>query len=530
MKHIGYITLLFTLLFGLSACEQTASVELESIDIAAATLEDVYVLQDFNLGDISLKAIYDDGSVRYVPLESSMLTPNLAFIEAGTHQAIVSYEGFETTLELNIVANQEALLLYRFHQLGVFDESIEAGYDAWKDSLRASEIELQMVEERLYWRYDDAAEWTMLFDFSDFHGTDGTDGTDAQDIEFRVIDDALVWRYQHEQTWQHLYDLSKLEGGAPSDTIADFSLAKDGMLAVLSQVPEEGRVSLGSGMVYDASETHYYMFTNHHVIDNHERIDLYYERYGNRFEIPFEDLEVLGMSERFDIAVIRFSSDVTFPVTTFADSFALETVQPVYALGHPGDLMHFNSVTSGILSKQHVNMILEGTNAYFMKHDAPINPGNSGGPLLDQYGRIIGMNTLKSIGDNVEGQGYALPSNTMQNILAQLTEHGEAYRSFFGIMITSGIFECDAMRGVCVQDVTENTTAADLGLQPGDVIKGIQTSAMDAFLTIDNFYQFGEVMQSIAPHEPIRLMVSRDGDTFETHDEPLGIHPEDLED
>ncbi len=528
MKYVRFITLVVVMLFALSACsEGTEEQTPTSIEIAQASLQDVYVLQDFNVRDISLKVHFSDDSVRYVSLETSMLSDDFAFLEAGTHRTTVSYQGLETELELRLVANEEAKLLYRFHQLGVFDESIEAGYDAWKDSLRAAEIELQIEDDRLYWRYDDEVAWTKLIDFNDFHGEDGSDGRDAKDIEFRVIDDALVWRYQHEQTWQHLYDLTNLEGGAPGNPTVDFSLAKDGMLAVLTQVPDEGRVSLGSGMVYAASDTHYYMFTNHHVIENYERIDLYYERYGNRFEIPFEDIEVLGMSERFDIAVIRFTSDVSFPVTTFADSFSLETVQPVYALGHPGDLMHFNSVTSGILSKRHVNMQLEGTNAYFMKHDAPINPGNSGGPLLDQYGRIIGMNTLKSIGDNVEGQGYALPSNTMQNILAQLSQQGEAYRSYFGIMITSGIFECDAMRGVCVQDVTDQTTADDLGLLAGDVIKGIQTSSMETFLMIDNFYQFGEVMQSIAPHEPIRLIVSRDGDTFETHEEPLGVHPED---
>ncbi len=454
-------------------------------------------------------------------------------------------------------------------------------------------VELDVIDDVLFWRYVNEAEWRLLLEMSDLRGADGREielaveddiilwryegdsdyqelfgahelaGDDGREIELSVTDNMLQWRYVGDESYEDLFEIPEPEDGVPVEldviegdlvwryigedtwrflmTIDDngdiiteepiealIATVQDSVLAVISENVDEA-VSLGSGVVYDYADGWYYLFTNHHVIEDFVNISLYYQKYGNTFVIGFDDIEFLGSYERADIALLRFQSDQDFNLVAFADSFELKAGQAVYAIGHPGNLSHYGSVTSGIISKLNINMQLDDTNAFFIKHDAAINPGNSGGPLLNAFGEVIGMNTLKTIGADIEGQGYALPSNSMVRMLDDLKDDGVVRRAMLGVTITSDITTCGALRGVCITDVSSNTTASKLELEPGDIIRGIKTDMMDDYLEVDNFDFFAKVMQSFSPGTTISLRINRNDVLFETGYEPLDTNPEDLD-
>lgn len=255
-----------------------------------------------------------------------------------------------------------------------------------------------------------------------------------------------------------------------------------------TQVDEEAEEGMqqagtGSGAVYKVEDDTAYVFTNQHVIDGSDGVDVMFAD-GNRVEA-----EIIGEDIWTDLAVLAVDASHANAVAEFGDSENLTVGEPAIAIGSPLGTEFASSVTSGIISGLErtipVDTNLDGEMDWEMtaiQTDAAINPGNSGGPLVNIAGQIIGINSMKISSGVVEGMGFAIPSNDAVDIINELEEHGEVIRPFMGVgmvdlsMIssqqraTSLDLPEEVTTGVVVAEVGQGSPADEAGLEPYDVI------------------------------------------------------------
>jgi len=227
--------------------------------------------------------------------------------------------------------------------------------------------------------------------------------------------------------------------------------------------------SLGSGVIVDAEKG--LVLTNHHVVDKADTIDV---RLQDGRDL---NAELVGSDSETDVAVLRIPAQ-DLSAVELGDSETLRVGDFVVAIGSPFGLSH--TVTSGIVSALgRSGLGIEGFEN-FIQTDASINPGNSGGPLVDLHGRLVGINTaiLAPGGGNV-GIGFAIPVEMVRAVVDQILEHGEVRRGLFGVAVqdlTTGLGQAlgvGSIRGAVVSVVEPGSAAAEAGLQPGDVIVGV---------------------------------------------------------
>ena len=178
---------------------------------------------------------------------------------------------------------------------------------------------------------------------------------------------------------------------------------------------------LGSGVILTSDG---YIVTNRHVISGADEVKV---TVGKR-STPYE-AKIVGMDEATDVAVLKIDATGLQPVK-IGDSSTLKVGDFALAIGSPFGLRH--TVTTGIVSaldRSGLGLIGESGYENFIQTDASINPGNSGGALVDNRGRMIGINTaiFSKSGGNV-GIGFAIPTDLAIGIVDQLIEHGEVRR------------------------------------------------------------------------------------------------------
>ena len=167
--------------------------------------------------------------------------------------------------------------------------------------------------------------------------------------------------------------------------------------------------SLGSGFVIDPSGI---VITNNHVIGDANDIVVIFTD-GRKLKAT-----VVGKDSKVDVAVLKVESDKPLKTVNFGDSGKMRVGDGVMAVGNPFGLGE--TVTAGIISARNRN-IDSGPYDDFLQTDASINKGNSGGPLFNLQGEVIGINTfLVSSSDSFSGMGFAIPSDTVKNVVTQL--------------------------------------------------------------------------------------------------------------
>lgn len=195
--------------------------------------------------------------------------------------------------------------------------------------------------------------------------------------------------------------------------------------------------SEGSGVIYKKDGKYAYLVTNAHVLMGATQADILLAD-GNK--VPGE---VVGSDTFSDIAVVRISADKVTAVAEFGDSSKLTVGETAIAIGSPLGTKYANSVTQGIVSSLGRDVKLKSENGQnistkALQTDAAINPGNSGGPLINIQGQVIGITSSK-ISTNgqtsVEGIGFAIPVNDVQNIIEQLEKNGKVIRPALGIQM-----------------------------------------------------------------------------------------------
>lgn len=228
--------------------------------------------------------------------------------------------------------------------------------------------------------------------------------------------------------------------------------------------------SAGSGVIIDARKGH--VVTNHHVIDRAERITVTLKD-RRSFEA-----KLIGSDVAADIALLEIEPD-GLQALPLGDSDELAVGDLVVAIGHPFGLGQ--TATSGIVSALGRSGIArEGYYEDFIQTDASINRGNSGGALVDLDGQLVGINSLIFSPSGVSaGLGFAVPANIVRTVTEQLEEFGDVRRARLGVYmrpVTSDVVSLlglESADGVVVQSVVEDSPAENAGIEPGDVIVGL---------------------------------------------------------
>ena len=222
---------------------------------------------------------------------------------------------------------------------------------------------------------------------------------------------------------------------------------------------------LGSGFIIDRSGL---VVTNNHVIQNADHIIVVL---SSGKEYP---ARLIGTDAKTDIAVLRIRDGQDLPTVPWGDSDTVEVGDWAIAIGNPFGFG--GTVTAGIISARG-RSINAGPYDDFLQIDAPINKGNSGGPLFDQQGRVIGVNTaIYSPSGGSVGIGFAIPSNQVRKIVADLVDDGRVERGWLGVTIrplTDELAESLGLRttsGALIQETARGGPAEQGGLRRGDVI------------------------------------------------------------
>lgn len=239
--------------------------------------------------------------------------------------------------------------------------------------------------------------------------------------------------------------------------------------------------ALGSGVIIDAAKG--YVVTNNHVVDNATKIQVSLSD-GRKF-----DAKVVGKDPRSDIALLQLQDPKNLTAIKMADSDALRVGDYTVAIGNPYGLGE--TVTSGIVSALGRSGLNIENYENFIQTDAAINRGNSGGALVNLNGELIGINTaiLAPDGGNI-GIGFAIPSNMVKNLTAQMVQYGQVRRGELGIMGTelnselAKAMKVDAQRGAFVSQVMANSSAAKAGIKAGDVVVSLNGKAISSFAAL----------------------------------------------
>ncbi len=237
--------------------------------------------------------------------------------------------------------------------------------------------------------------------------------------------------------------------------------------------------SSGSGVIIAEDG---YIVTNNHVIDNADQVQVIFNDKHTALAT------VVGTDPSTDLALLKVE-EKGLPYIYFGNSDSVKIGQWVLAVGNPFNLE--STVTAGIVSAKgrNINIIKDKNNAAiesFIQTDAAVNPGNSGGALVNTSGELIGINSAIATPTGAyAGYSFAIPVNIVKKVIDDLTHYGIVQRAYLGI--TPAELDDDLAKkngltnhkGVFVNSVTENGSAAAAGVQKGDVITKIDGKAIN---------------------------------------------------
>src|SRR5215831_8563268 len=257
--------------------------------------------------------------------------------------------------------------------------------------------------------------------------------------------------------------------------------------------------SLGSGVIIDSNGT---VITNDHVIRGASVIHVVLAD-GRQLEA-----EVLGADADNDLAVLKVAGKGPFPTAKLGTSSDLMIGETTIAIGSPFGLK--KTVTVGVLSATG-RSFKANDRVYndFLQTDASINPGNSGGPLLNIDGEVIGINT--AIFASGQGIGFAIPSDKVRRIVAELTQFGKVRPAWIGIHsrdLTASIAQSlawDRNYGAAVADVESGSPAEQAGIRVGDIIAEVGGTR------VEDSEDFNARMRGYPAHTAVNVAIFRDG-------------------
>ena len=266
----------------------------------------------------------------------------------------------------------------------------------------------------------------------------------------------------------------------------------------------QSKMSSGSGIIIRHDG---YVITNNHVIDGASEITVTTIA-GQNFAA-----KVVGRDSRTDIAVLKADNDTALPFAELGDSSTLRVGEMALAIGNPLREELAGTLTVGYISAINRSMVIDGKQMTMLQTDAAINPDNSGGALLNMKGQVIGINTAKSTGYDVEGLGFAIPINEAKPIIESIIQHGyvtgRVVIGLKGQTVTEAIAKAnDLPVGVYIKEIVSGSAAEKAGLRTGDVITACDGQAVT---TID---EINKIRDSHKVGETLTMQIDRNGQTL----------------
>lgn len=280
---------------------------------------------------------------------------------------------------------------------------------------------------------------------------------------------------------------------------------------------EQDSESSGSGIIVGKSKTELLIATNNHVVQNADQLTVLFSVDTEDEEDKMVDAQVKGTDSSLDLAVVAVKLDDIpkevldqISIIEIGDSDEIHVGDWSIAIGNA--LGYGQSVTFGIISALEREIVLSTDNGDISQNmiqtDAAINFGNSGGALLDESGRLIGINSAKAANTGVEGMGYAIPINTAKSVIEDLmnqttrTKADADKAGALGVRVTNVSEEARQMynipAGAYVYEVTDDSAAAKAGIKQGDIITKLDKttiSSMNELLDRIQYYEAGETVE-----------------------------------
>ena len=341
----------------------------------------------------------------------------------------------------------------------------------------------------------------------------------------------LIWELQMPDDWgeddYYYYDQDQEDEDAPitiptvePDADARLELAKDcshalsaqevyrkvsGAVVTVAVDLDGGRMSVGTGVIFREDG---YILTNHHVVAGGKSCTVLLSG-GWPYAAKY-----IASDAGYDLAVLKINAEEALPFAEFGNSDALSVGDPVYAIGTPLDIEMGGTFTDGIVSSVNREIQLTSrTSMPLIQTNAALNNGNSGGPLINVYGQVVGINTMKmgsSSTTSVEGLGFAIPVASTAYMINDLIAYGEVHGEVvIGISVQIAPVILDSGEtALRVMDVTPGGPGDEAGIQKGDLIVAADGEALTKstdLLRVRRRHEAGETL---------KLLVERDGKRF----------------
>ena len=324
---------------------------------------------------------------------------------------------------------------------------------------------------------------------------------------YLLRDDAAVDATGTDTGLTQVQGISAAVDGSP-DWQAVAEAVRPSVVAI--DVEAEQGTAAGSGVILD---TEGHILTNNHVVEGARTVQVML------WDGRIYEATIVGTDATTDLAVLKITDppdDLT--AATLGTSDDLGVGEAVMAVGNPLGLD--STVTTGIISaldrpvaaSSQTSASTSVTNA--IQIDAAINPGNSGGPLFDAQGLVIGItSSIATLTGSSEsgsiGLGFAIPIDLATTIADQLIANGVAEHAYLGVTLREGEATADGVtrQGAEVVEVMEGTPAASAGLQPGDVVIGIDDHAVGSAESLTGF------VRQYASGDSVTLTVIRGGES-----------------
>ncbi len=302
-----------------------------------------------------------------------------------------------------------------------------------------------------------------------------SDGSVTKSYEFASVENPVV---------------AIAENVGPSIVGVKVNYISQNILGSLSESDEEG-----SGIIYKEDG---YIITNYHVIES--AINNSTAKVIVTFPNSDEEVEatIVGGDQTTDLAVIKIDK-TGLKAAKIGKSSDLKVGELAVAIGNPLGQEFAGSVTVGYISALNRKITTDGRTYKLIQTDAAINPGNSGGALVNSSGEVIGINTVKIGATEVEGLGFAIPTDGALTVIDELISKGKIERPYIGIGGID-IDETTAKRnnlteGVYVAQIYANSPAAVAGIQKGDIIiaiDGQESKTMEKLNEYKNTKKIGD--------------------------------------
>ena len=253
----------------------------------------------------------------------------------------------------------------------------------------------------------------------------------------------------------------------------------------------------GSGIIIS---TDGYIVTNQHVINGATEVEIVLNT-GSTYSA-----KIIGQDTKTDLAVLKITPKAGEPLTAavLGDSTKIEVGELAVAIGNPMGIEFSGSVTAGIISAVNRTMSIENRTYNLVQTDAAINNGNSGGALINKYGEVIGINSVKLSTTGVEGMGFAIAISEAKPIIDELMKSGYVTgRPLVGIGLT------ETRYGLFISSVQKDSGAEKAGLKVDDMILAVDGEEVSSTSEIN------EIRDKKKPGDTLKFKILRERNTME---------------